>query len=95
MYFVYFKFTEFCVNTAEYNIQVHASLGSTAVLYILITILLVLIYRYCYTISKQRVLCFTSLFRSVIGWQTNMHRVRYILHKVEWNSDWTGIGSTK
>ena len=51
MYFVYFKFTEFCVNTAEYNIYVHVLLGSTAVLYLLINILLLPIYRYRYNVN--------------------------------------------
>ena len=36
-----------------------------------------------------------SAFTSVIGWRTDMHKVGYVFHKVEWNSAGTDIVSTK
>ena len=38
---------------------------------------------------------FHSAFNFVIGWRTDMHKVWYILLKVEWNSVGTDIVSTK
>ena len=47
------------------------------------------------SISITSAAAFHSAFTSVIGWRTNMHRVRYVLHKVEWNSVGADIISTK
>ena len=47
------------------------------------------------TISHTSAAAFHSAFTSVIGWRTDMHKVLYVLHKVEWNSVGTDIVSTK
>ena len=46
-------------------------------------------------ISHTSAAAFHSAFTSVIGRRTDMHKVLYVLHKVEWNSVGTDIVSTK
>ena len=46
-------------------------------------------------ISHTSAATFHSAFTSVIGGRTDMHKVRYVLHKVEWNSVGTDMVSTK
>ena len=50
---------------------------------------------YCFPIYRTSAATFHSAFTSVIGWQTDLHKELYILHKVEWNSVGTDIVSTK
>ena len=48
-----------------------------------------------WTISHTSAATFHSAFTSVIGWRTDIHKVWYVLHKVELNSVGTKIVSTK
>ena len=47
------------------------------------------------SISHTWAATFHSAFSSVISWRTNMNKAQYVLHKLEWNSVWTDIESTK
>ena len=47
------------------------------------------------TISLTSAATIHSAFIHVIGWRTNMHKVRYVLHRVEWNSFEIDIVTTK
>ena len=47
------------------------------------------------SISHTSAATFHSAFTSVIGWRTDMDKVWYVPHKVEWNSVGTDIVSTK
>ena len=47
------------------------------------------------SISHTSAASFHSAFTSVIGWRTDIHKVWYVLQKVEWNSVVTDIVSTK